>query len=883
MKKIIYSLIIYIGLCITVFNPALSHAQINIPLPFTEELSIKNTSYKKQENAKVTNQFLKLLTAFYLVDKLYPNEKINQDISGLLHQLWPTTKIEKLNKFANFLKKTIMLKRRYAYVIDHLKQKIKASDLLLSEPPIIAKDNEYAAKFSDKRKAADSTDYKISYIPYKYIGYDRGEDGEAVRLRDKNYETVSPSVIDELTLAILQLNIGAFYRALKKLPQQNDGSREKLVELGENIRSRLVMDTMALGKKETVKGFIEVYVPEGLYINGDYLNPKTKPQFIIDENSTEDSNIKDYQIFYPKALGVENGNETSRILVESVRFPLQISRRNLNKDINIKSIFTFHVCRAKTKECRPIISHNNLTLNASQEEMSSMHINAVNIAFARQPQEQTKHAFVKDAVYNPDTQTLTIKFQTSKNFSNIAAMAEDAAETNFLNPQYQIEKNEVTASFHTQLSSNLNSPDIAKNIINGGEIAVTAAFDGDEILRKIITPKINNQTFSSHSSPPYSQALLFALLLPLMPGLFFILENLLILFITHQQRLSILLRFLFGSLLGIISLAIYNRLYNWSQIYDNSWIITGASLLAISYLMQNFDFMDFELFRPLRGKIKRGFLSGLFFILLTAAAPIPLKQSVFNAMHDLSSQNYIKTWILIWLMLLCIPVLCYIFRNFLHSLPLKMHYFNRGYTGIYLLLIIITTFFIRGYTGILVLIISMLLMTFLWYIYPQAITATIKHKRSQENKGIAFDKVQLHATIIVLIIFGCATIIFNAINIKDQHIPSFQIIFNEAENNIKEEKALLFVLNSPWSITSWFNQIEINNLKYPKMNIISYTPATINQVARSWYQKYQKHSPPLHILFTSRHPNGLLLPENLQKIDWQEALSSYKTPTERKE
>ena len=882
MKKFIYPLILYIGLCITVFNPVTVHAQINIPLPFSEELS--NLSFKQTEQTnQPKNQFLKLIAAFYIVDYLYPNKEINQDITGLLHKMWPQTEIEKLEKFSKYLKKIIMLKRRYVYAIDHLKQKIKASNLLLPDAPIIAKNGEFAPKFSDERKAADSTDYKIKYIPYKYIGYDKGEYGEAVRRRDKNYEPVSASVVDEITLALLQFNLGAFYRALKKLPKQNDGSREKFVELGEDIHSRLVMDTMALGQKETVKGFLEVYVPQGLYINGDYLNTKVKPQFMIDESTKEDTNIKDYQLYYPEALGVQNGKETSRILVGSVRFPIEISRRDLNKDINIKSTFTFQVCQAKTKNCRPIISHNSLTLITSLDEMPSMHINAVNIAFARLPKEQTKHATVKEAVYNPNTQTLTVKFKTNKSFSNVAAMAEDANETNFFNPQYKIEKDEITATFHTGKSSTIPQPVSQSDVGNEGEIAITAAFDEYEVLRKVITPTINNNLTQPDSSAPYDKAFLFALILPFMPGLFYLLQNLLILFIFNPYRRSVLIQFICGSLIGTIALAYYNRLYNWPQIYENSWVIVSASLLTVSLLMQNFNYMDFELFRPLRGKIKRGFFIGLFSVLLIAAAPILQKEATFNAMYNLSLESYIKTWTLIWITFQIIPLLCYVFRDRLYSMPIKMYYFNRGYTFIYLLLIIITAFFIRGCISIIILTIGMCLMAFLWYIYPIAVNATIIHRRSKKGKREVFKKVQHHGTIITSVIWLFTAIAFNMINIKNPVIPSPETILNKAQDSLKKNKPILFILHAPWSPQSWINKIQLKELNQNKIEIIQYNPPITNKYAALWYRKYQKNTLPIHVLFTPRHPYGLQLPENFKKIDWNEALSYYITLPEKKE
>lgn len=870
-------------MCIEIFNPVSAHAQINIPLPFAEELSIKDDTERNRSIIETDNELLKLITVFFIVDRLYPNEAINQDITGFMHRVWPTTKIEKLQKIAQYLKNLIMLKRRYSYVINRLKQKIKASAITFADAPIIAKDGEFAPKFSDKRKEAESNNYKISYIPYKYIGYDNGEYGDPVRRRDKNYEPTSSSVIDEITLALLQFNISAFYRALKKLPQQNDGSREKSVELADNIRTRLIMDTAALGSKEEIHGFMEVYVPQGLYINGDFINPKVKPLFTINENTKTETNIKDYQIYYPLAFGVENNNKASRILVETVRFPLRITRSDLHKDININSTFTFQVCQAKTKNCRPIVSHNSLTINASTDTMTSIHSNAVQIAFSRLPPEKSRNASVKAAYYNPLDKTLTIKFKTAKNFSNVAAMAEDAAETNFLKPQYKIEKGEITATFHTKLSSVNDNETSPKNIENGGEIAITAAFDEYDVLRTVITPKITAFT-QQQTSPSYVSFFLLAVLLSFMPGLFYLLQRLLTLFMTYPQRQAILHRYAIGSFIGIVLWAIYNRTHIFAQIYENSWIMASTTLLMVSYLMHSFNYVDFELFRPLRGKIKRGFFIGLFSVLLAATLPLPLKDNLFYKMNNLPPTGYINCWFIMWLGLLLMPTICYIFRNKVIFLPLKMHYLNRALNLIYLVIIAIIIFQTRGLLGFIIISIFALLMAFIWYIYPKAIDAAISHKRTQANKQIVFDKVQIHAAIITTVIWLSCGIIFSLLPIKDQSVPNIETISNQAQQQIKEDKALLFVLNAAWSPLSWFNQIHLSGLTKDKIQIKSYTPSVTNSNALQWYQKYQKDTAPLHILFTSRHPRGISLPINLRTIKWKESLAYFiNQPKEEKD
>ena len=880
MKKFIYSLILYIGMCASIFNPVLAHAQINIPLPFQEELNHADNLKEKKSIIETKNEFIKLITVFFITDKLYPNEEIHRDITGFLHRVWPNTKPERLKKVSQYLKSLIILKRRYTYAINHMKQKIKASTIVIADAPIVAKDGEFAPKFSNKRKAIESNDYKVNYTPYKYLGYDQGKDGEAVRLRDKNYEPLNTSIVDELTLALLKFDISAFYRALRKFPSLNDGSREKMVELEGNISSRLVMDTITLGSKETVNGFIEVRLPQGVYINGDFINPRVKPQFIIDESAKTESNIKEYQIFYPQAYGVENNHETSRILIGSVKFPLKISRLDKEKDINIKSTFTFYVCQARTKNCKPITSHNSLTINADVDTRFSIHKNAVQIAFARLPAEKSKHASVKEAYYNPTNKLLTVKFKTNKHFSNVSAMAEDASETNFINPRYNIEEDEITATFHTKLSSASDTLQTEKNIENGSEIAISAAFDNDESLRTVVTPQIIASP--QLLNPPYITSFLFALILNFMPGMFYLLQCLIVLFMLHPDKRTILYRYGIGTFIGILLLSIYNKTHIWSQIYENPWIISSAVLLATSYLMDSFDYMDFELFRPLRGKIKRGFFIGLFTILLASVFPLPLKQTLFNEMSELPLKEYMFCWIIIWLGINLVPLIFFIFRRKFNTLPLKMHGINKALTLLYLMTLIFIIFQTRHIGACLILGFFALMIAFIWYIYPKAVAAAISHKRNTKNKREVFSVVQKHAFIITTFIWLCCTITLNQTQLKNPEVPDVKTITEEANVLINEDKSLLFILNTAWSPVSWLNRLHLNNIRQPELTIRQYTPAAINRNAAQWYKKYQKTDAPLHILFTKRHPQGISLPANLKSIDWQEA-TAYFIPQPEKE
>lgn len=892
MKKFIFYFFIYIGLSVAVFNNAAAK-QLSIPLPF-EEVYNKEIDHNNLPvlEIKADNEFFKLYAIFLLADKIFADQKINDkdSVANFLHLIWPKTDIEKLRKIAPYLQFMVMSKRRYVYVVDRLKQKIKAATILPEDAPVIAGDGEYAPKYSDERKSTPHGQYKVSFTPYRFLEYDNGELGEPVRRRDKNYQETKESVIDEITLALLQFDIGKFVQSLKKLPPANDGSREVSVELGDGLRSRIILATSEPGSKETIKGVIEVAVPKGWYINGDYLNPKAKPKFYLSEDKKEDLNIKEYQLFYPEAIGVVNDGITSRILVDDVKFPITFTRRDVEKDLNIKGQFVFEICRAKTKDCRHVVSNNSLFLERSIDEEDSIHYNFVTTEFGRLPPQSARHAELKKAIYNPATKMLNLKFKTTKKFNNAAAMAEDAAETNFTDAQYRIKSDEIDINFKTDIieknietSSETSDTDI-KNIEQGGDIAVTAAFDEFEVMRVVVKPEIINIPNLKHfpTTPNYLFAFFYGLILSLMPGIAYLLQRLLYAIYKSDQRQKIFLRYAASTLAGIALFGCYMKETPWWQIYENKYLILTVLMLITSYLMASWNYMDFDLFRPLKSFIRRGYFMGIFTVLISVMIPTLYKTEVLDNLMGLDIKESIYTGLCVWSGLLLLPLLGLLCYRHIEEIPIKMQYLNRAYTLCCLVMLLRIGYVMYDIKMLVMLVLVSVLTAFIWYIYPVAITETISHRRSQNEKYLLFTKVQHHAAIIIASVWILSNIIILFMPLKKGQIPSVAEVIEEAQTEIASDKSLLFILKADWLINTVFDRYILKKIDSEEILIKTYSSQINHEKTEEWLKTYGKNSPPLNILFTKRHPKGFVLPDNIDGIDWDEAVSDF-IPTLKKQ
>lgn len=889
MKKFIFYLFTYIGFLFAVFNNAAAKP-LSVPLPF-EEVYNKKVEFKEGEpliKIKADNEFFKLYAIFLLADKVFTDKKINDvdSIANFLHMIWPKTDMEKIRIFVPYVQLFVMSKRRYTYVVNKLKQKIKANSILPSDAPVVAKDGEFAPKYSDERKSTPHGQYKVSFTPYHHLGYDSGELGAPVRRRDKNYQETKESVVDEIVLAILQFDIRKFIASLKKLPPENDGSREVPVELENGLMSRIVLDTAGLGSRETIRGVIEISVPKGWYINGDYLNPRAKPKFYLSEDEKEDLNIKSYQLYYPEAAGVENDGITSRVLIEDVKFPITFTRRNLEKDLNIKGKFVFEICRAKTKDCHHVVSNNSLFLERSVDTDDSIHYHFVSTEFGRLPQKSTRHAELIKAMYNPSTKMLNLKFKTTKKFSNAAAMAEDAAETNFLDARYHIKSDEIDINFKTDVVKNFPKEfENIKNIEQGGEIAITAAFDEHEVMRKVIKPEIINipRLTSFPSVPDYTLAFFYGLMLTLMPGVAYLLQRLLQALCEKDRRQKIFLRYAASTLIGIGLCGLYLKEHTWWHLYENKYLSLSVFMLVTSYLMAAWNYMNFDLFRPFKNIVRRGYFIGLFTILIGMAVPTIYKTEVLDNLSGLGLKEKIYTGLFIWCGVISIPLLGMLLYRSIREVPVKMQYLNRAYTVFCLIILLWIAYGMYGLPMVILLLLIGVLTGFIWYIYPLAIGETIRHRRSKNDQYFLFTKVQRHAAIIMASIWTISTVILLFIPLKTTPVPTVFETINKAKQEIAADKSLLVMLRADWSVKAVLNHRVAQKLDSDKITVQTYPAQGDYQQIEEWLKTYGKKSPPLNILFTKRHPKGFVLPDDLDGIKWDEAIRDFiETPQTNK-
>ena len=996
-----------------------------------------------------------------------------------MSRVYPTAGEGTLKTLESGIRFFVSWKRKYDYAVARLKHNIKAAGILPKDAPIVAEDGEFAPEETDLRKQSAAGEYQVRYRPYKYLEYDPGALGEPVRRRDKNYISPEDLNTDEMVLALLELDFGGFWRALRKMPSYSDGAGEKPVEAGGGVKARLLLDTARPGDKEIIRGVAEIYVPDGMYVSGDLLNPENRAAFVLREDGGSGGsatggisgtgnmgstggtggisgtgnmgstggtgnmgsrNIKSFRMYAPLANGVEKGGVARRVLTGHIRFPLEFTRADTGKAMHIAGDLHFKLCTADGI-CQAAATHHGLTLRASDKTEDSIHYNYVTQGFAHLPPAESRHARAEKLVYDREKGTLTATFALSRRVSNMAAMAEDAAGTNFVNPRYELGDGYARVTFDVRAGKRAGEKagekgrsafdarsgsgenagyGAAEAAVAGGsvadgtgrdtelplqEVALSASFDDSEVLRTVMTVAAVPAAQATGEVVPAARATetaagegirgrkapgtvtemtvvpravpaaratggtLFAygLLLNLMPGIFGLFLRLARQLRERAERRRIFCRYAAGAALGLALLGIGYRGAYFGALYYNPWLAAGAAAVILPLWAEALGYMDFALFRPLKKIFRRGWLAGLFTVLLAAAFPTVLKAEALSGLFAGGAEIWsgaaegsfaagaeflrgtagslvqaaggvwlAPAWVeltaglgCIWLGITVLPLAVLTaaeLRGQRAAAWLRvpvLRRFNAFYTGVYAAGLLWLTAGCFGGAAALGLTAGLVLLFVLWYAFPQAVAETIKHTRSEKRSLELFNRVQRHwlfaAAVWYLLaagglaLAGAGAGTGKGIGVAEKGEKGIGMAENSetdvgmaekgekgigvaensetgvgmAENSETDvgmaEKGsvavpVLVSIEAPYSPLSVYNRLALRELQKAGLRVVRINAGEMNVPGAvwPWFAAYGKFYAPLTVLFTDRHKNGMVLPERLDRVDFDKALAGWR-------
>ena len=611
--------------------------------------------------------------------------------------------------------------------------------------------------------------------------------------------------------------------------------------------------------------------PKGYYINGDYLNPMAKPVFFLSEDSRENLNIKDYKLYAPVPSGVVIGQKAARVLTENVMYPIEFTRIDYDKPMKIKGTFSFLLCRASDATCKRVSSTHSLTLHPSDDEQVSIHYNFVAKSFNALPKEQSSHAKLKSAIVNKANKTLELSFATTTPFSNAAAMAEDGKNTSFLNPRYQIKENEISVVFDYDAEAFTGEQE-------ENEIAVTASFDDDEILRTVVTPCFSKTDFGEtplKTQNAAAELFWLGVCLSLMPGALYLLTKLCLAYTESPAPRRVFFRFFAALGVMLAGGIFYCRHYPFEGLYDNGFINAAALMISTGLLAESAGYMNFALFRPLKKIFHAGIWGGILTATLVMAYPFLSLPEVLFGVRNVSAGECVKIFVLLWGGMSALALLGLIFNKKAGALAIRSGGINSLLNMLYLFLMCGMIWGLKGKTAMMCAGGGVLLSALLWYFYPIAVSEATTQTRLKKDKIFVFEKVQKHTLYVVLVLFLAFGSILTAFAIKPVTLPPLLPTQEKIAQEIQNGKPVVVSIYDIKSLKSLFGLSLNKEMQRYGIEVLRYDTRLSAPDTASWLRAYRQDGLPLHILFTNRHKEGLVLPQDLGHINWQNALKDF--------
>ncbi len=863
MKKVIF----YIVLCFFIFNTSLGFA--NEVLKYDDNYEVRDFSSvsvkkeKKEGIIKSNNSFATFLILPFLIDKLYPDEEIYEaDITSFLSDVYPNTNINKIDYLADVFRAFVISKREYRKMVNRLKHQLKVKEYIPDDAKVVAKDGEFVSIEDDLRKKSFGDEYNVSNNLHKYAEYASGELGNPVKRRDKNFQE-SPEV-DELVVALFEFDIRGIVNAISKMPKFNDGSAEKPFVGDKDLRARILLDTYKLGDKDKIKGVIEVNIPKGYYIKGDFIDESSHPFFVLKENKDIKHNIKDYHFYFPMAYGVEKDYVSKRVFGGNSLFPFEITRADKTKGIYFGGDFNFLLCD-ENDECIPYITEHGIRIKTGDDNGDSIYYNYVTQAHTHLPKKEAKGARLKEVFYNKKNKKLDVVIETDKKFSNVAVMVEDDKGTNFVSPKYQIRDDVIVASFEV-IGNDYKSIELSS-------VGVSASFDDKNTFRVIKDVNENDEFYFLKEEFSIKWLFWLGVLFNIFPGMLFIFLKSIKEISSSYKPFRVCLRYIGGLIFSVWSFyEVCNKLgVNLGIVYFSLF----ASMIVMSSLIYCLGYMDFLLFRPLGNIFKKGLWSGVFMGTLLVGFPY-IGVDLFSVISEKQNNDYLYQMLFAFglgLLFTCFIGLFCKYRKITFNADLKA--FNLIYGLIYLLGICWFLLVEFGWLALFCYVGGMIGLCYCWYFYPIYLGQKIKGKIKSVRNIKLFYKIQFMFLGVIVCIYIFTTggvLLFRKNEIVNNNTKEIYDIIEKRTSNNAE---VLVGVVSKWSFKYLIDKIILQKHSDLGLKIIYVDAFKDEKNANYWLEKFDKKTLPLYVLYTKRHKNGLVLPNDIGSVNFYKAVKNF--------
>ena len=168
-----------------------------------------------------------------------------------------------------------------------------------------------------------------------------------------------------------------------------------------------------------------------------------------------------------------------------------------------------------------------------------------------------------------------------------------------------------------------------------------------------------------------------------------------------------------------------------------------------------------------------------------------------------------------------------------------------------------------------------ILLLIIWYYYPILISKFITGKTLSKQNVIKFNKIQNLTSLIIFMIFLSSFIAINTLDRKKVINPSVEETLNVINHQIKENKPVLVAVNTDWNLTGLINKIILKKAEKKGLTVAYIDNYIPSYEGSYWIEKYKKPYSNLYILFSNRHKQGIVLPNKLKGINFNDTVKDF--------
>ena len=829
-------------------------------------------------------------------DELLEGNSIEKDFSDDFKIKYKNYNEKKSEEWERYVRKGVKGFRLYKIA----KQKI--TDWIMGqEMPVVVDDDQY--EMGDKEEYIKS-DKPVVIKDFKKIVSYSGREKDVLASKEKyakDHNLTKPSeFIAKYKKALIEKNwkelISSYIEEVKgnlyKLPNIiGDGKPNR-------VRSTILPKYQYSDKDGNIQGVILVEMAqESVVLYSSYKNNGK-----LDVNFDKSENIKDWKIKFvrPQRIEVKDGEN---ILVYSTKFPIFFEAKiaDLTKKAKVKSKISTTVCFKD--DCEKILLEPVLELVPDEEEIGdetiySSYVTSVKMSV---PDDMYKEKYkIGDLVWEKKNDgtlgSLRLDVETSNNTDFDIFIVGDEIKY-FSKPRFSLDEDGLTIRFDLR--------DITFNPLNKEISFWLSTGKGKQYIH---TQKVKEISYFDVNGARMSMGILWfafvgGLLLNLMPCVFPVLF-LKLLSYTKSGKLDlkqirsnfvlnvagILTSFMVMAII-LSGLKFFGQSIGWGMQFQNTYFLVTIIWTVIFFVYYVFGLFDIKTpdinkkFKKVGNGRMLEFLSGVFLVMLSTPCMAPYLGTAVGIALSGDIKTIIMTVMVVglgvstpYILIAFIPKIAFYFPR-----PAKWMRLINFLMVILLFITLIWLISILTAQTSLAQIwhwILYIFITFALFYFWKEIKREINKIKNKDEALLVYKRIRMVFYLIILIFVGLS---FADVGYATKHRKEFvkesyasNLDLDYIKGLLNNGNQVLVKVGADWCLTCKYNDFTTFDIEYLKTEFNNNNVFVINvdwteyqpQILR-FMQKFGRSGLPFYVLFSSRYPDGVVLPEIVNAYDLQ--------------